>query len=154
MVTTRTLHEGMVVDATVFKMYDWGMLIRLQNGLKAVVMKEECADHEVASARELYTEGDKVRAVITKVDLTNHKTEASLKPSRLPQETAVEAEEESVGDGGGGEEQMRKMEQATSERILMREELMRSLMERMKAYQQALMEVVRSPLCYKHAIQK
>ena len=83
MVTTRTLHEGMVVDATVFKMYDWGMLIRLQNGLKAVVMKEECADHEVASARELYTEGDKVRAVITKVDLSNHKTEASLKPSRL-----------------------------------------------------------------------
>ncbi|KAK8833004.1 hypothetical protein WA577_003981 [Blastocystis sp. JDR] len=59
-------------------------------------------------------------------------------------EAAVEAEEES----------MRKMEQATSERILMREELMRSLMERMKAYQQALMEVVRSPLCYKHAIQK
>lgn len=49
---------------------------------------------------------------------------------------------------------MRKMEQATSERILMREELMRSLMERMKAYQQALMEVVRSPLCYKHGIQK
>ena len=103
MVTTRTLHEGMVVDATVFKMYDWGMLILLQNGLKAVVMKEECADHEVASARELYTEGDKVRAVITKVDLSNHKTEASLKPSRLPQETAVEAEEESVGDGEGGE---------------------------------------------------
>ena len=48
---------------------------------------------------------------------------------------------------------MRKMEQATSERILMREELMRSLMERMKAYQQALMELVRSPLCYKHGIQ-
>lgn len=39
---------------------------------------------------------------------------------------------------------MRKMEQATNERIQTREELMRSLMERMKAYQQALMEVVRS----------
>lgn len=115
MVTTRTLHEGMVVDATVFKMYDWGMLIRLQNGLKAVVMKEECADHEVASARELYTEGDKVRAVITKVDLSNHKTEASLKPSRLPQETAVEAEEVKDMEEAMEEESDEAMEEESEE---------------------------------------
>ena len=91
MVTAATVKEGMVVDAIVTKMYDWGMLIRVKNGgMHAVVMKEECADHEVTNARELYTEGDEVRAVIVKVDRPNRKVEASLKPSLLPSETAVD----------------------------------------------------------------
>lgn len=94
MLTVASVKEGMVVDATVYKTYDWGLLLRVQDGkLKAVVMKEECADQEVANARDLYAEGDKVRAVIVKVDREHHKVEASLKPSRLPSETVMETEE-------------------------------------------------------------
>lgn len=76
------LAVGQVVGGIVRKVYDYGVMIRVDNSnLAGLCHVSEMADQKVEDVKKIYTEGDAVKAVILKIDAEKMRLRFGLKAS-------------------------------------------------------------------------
>ncbi|KAK0646068.1 hypothetical protein B0T16DRAFT_412562 [Cercophora newfieldiana] len=82
-ITISDLKEGRLVIGRIRKVEDFGVFITIDGSanLSGLCHRSEMADRAVKDARTLYNEGDKVKAIILKVDEQQKRINLGLKPS-------------------------------------------------------------------------
>lgn len=95
------LTPGMIVSGKARKIEDFGVFIDIdgtQPKLSGLAHRSEIADKRVADVRRLYSEGDKVKAKILKVDVQARKISLGLKASYFEHEDGDEEGDEDAGE--------------------------------------------------------
>ncbi|OLL26878.1 rRNA biogenesis protein rrp5 [Neolecta irregularis DAH-3] len=74
---------GQIVDGTVRKVEEFGVFIHINGSanVSGLCHRSEISENKVTDAKELFSEGDLVKAKILKIDVENRKISFGLKPS-------------------------------------------------------------------------
>ncbi|KAK4146120.1 uncharacterized protein C8A04DRAFT_9988 [Dichotomopilus funicola] len=101
--TIADLREGQTVTGKVRKVEDFGAFIDISGSLNlsGLCHRSEMADRAVKDARTLYNEGDRVKALVLKVDLEKKRINLGLKPSYFKdgEEDGMDVDSEGEDEG-------------------------------------------------------
>ncbi|KAK0623473.1 hypothetical protein B0T14DRAFT_564828 [Immersiella caudata] len=83
LITISDLKEGQTITGKIRKVEDFGAFIMIDGSanLSGLCHRSEMADRAIKDARKLYNEGDRVKAVVLKVDEKQKRISLGLKPS-------------------------------------------------------------------------
>ncbi|KAK4650317.1 rRNA biogenesis protein rrp5 [Podospora pseudocomata] len=115
-ITFSDLKEGQIVTGKVRKVEDFGAFIDIDGSdrLSGLCHRSEMADRAIKDAKALYSEGDKVKARVLKVEEKTKRINLGLKPSYFKDDdemdvdsdedagAALDSEDEDMSDAGAG----------------------------------------------------
>ncbi|KAK8154666.1 hypothetical protein IWX90DRAFT_62613 [Phyllosticta citrichinensis] len=95
------LKPRMVVTGKVRKVEDFGVFVVFDNSnnVSGLCHRSQIADQPVEDCKKLYSEGDKVKAVVLSVDRQKHKVSLGLKASYFKSDDEEESEDEDEEGG-------------------------------------------------------
>ncbi|KAF2104800.1 nucleic acid-binding protein [Rhizodiscina lignyota] len=94
---------GQVVTGKIRKVENFGVFILVDNSnhLSGLCHHSEIADGPVEDVRKIYSEGDRVKAVVVKVDLQKRRVNFGLKASYFQDNAGTDSSEEDIDEDGG-----------------------------------------------------
>ncbi|KAM0789071.1 hypothetical protein ACM66B_003134 [Microbotryomycetes sp. NB124-2] len=100
------LERGQIVTGTVKRIETFGVFLRLDDfDVSGLCHKSKVTDDENVSWTTAVREGDRVRALVTDVDMTAKKVSLALKPSMLAEEGKAEPGSDSESEGAESDEE-------------------------------------------------
>lgn len=99
------LEVGQIVTGKIRKVEDFGVFILVDNSnISGLCHRSEMAEQRVEDVKALYSEGDKVKAMVLKVDKAKRRVNLGLKATYFQQDTEVESDEDREGDDDDDED--------------------------------------------------
>ncbi|KAM7184664.1 rRNA biogenesis protein rrp5 [Rhypophila sp. PSN 637] len=99
LLTIDDLKEGQIVTGKVRKVEEFGAFIDIDgsDNISGLCHRSEMADKTVQDAKTLYNTGDKVKAIILKIDKNAKKINFGLKPSYFDDEDHMDVDDDDAG---------------------------------------------------------
>jgi len=99
LMTITDLKEGQIITGKVRKVEDFGAFIDIDGSanLSGLCHRSEMADKKVQDAKKLYSEGDRVKAIVLKVDAQAKRINLGLKPSYFDDDEDMDVDSDNAG---------------------------------------------------------